>query len=110
MHLSAHAQSDDLVICSAPYSINNIRYYLKNDPSLQVIGYPVDGKTIKSSDLASDFESILKDEERFWLFLNRTYYCDPEGNLRIFFDSHRRRILELERSGIELALYMRDET
>lgn len=105
--LETHAVSSDLIICSAPYTIRNLKYYFNGQGNLQLIGYPNDTRYIKKPQIKSDLETIIGNRKRFWLFLCRTFHSDPEGYIRKYFDAHFRSDFEMKSNGIELIRYQR---
>jgi uncharacterized membrane protein len=103
--LSAHAQTNDLIICNAPYTATTLLYYYNGKNHLNFAGYPADTRYVKSSKLKSDFKNLLGDRDHFWLFLSRTFHSDPYGYTHKYCDENFRRVIELKRSGAELILY-----
>ena len=109
--LSAQAIPNDLVIASAAYTIQNLRYYY-HDKSVRIVGYPqkkdqqaTGALFVKPSQVESDMKKIIGERERFWLFLSRIYHSDPGGYIRKYCDTHFLRDRELKSSGVELVLY-----
>ena len=111
--LSAHALPNDLVIASAAYTSDNLRYYYQGMP-VKIVGYPqkknqleTGARFIEPSRVETDLEAILREQERFCLFLSRTYHSDPHGYIRSYCDVHFNRERELKGSGVDLVLYKR---
>jgi hypothetical protein len=109
--LSAHALPNDLVIASAAYTSDNLRYYYQGMP-VKIVGYPqkknqieTGARFIEPSRVETDLEAIFGERERFWLFLSRTYHSDPHGYIRNYCDVHFNRERELKGSGVDLVLY-----
>lgn len=104
--LENHIQTNDLVICSANYTSDNLEYYCKID--LNIVPYPVDAFLTNPEDVESDLKRIIADRDRFWLFLSRIFHSDPDGYIRKYCEKHFRPTLTRKRSGVELILYQRN--
>jgi hypothetical protein len=109
--LSTHALPDDLVIASAAYTSNNLRYYYQGTP-LEILEYPQvknqllkDPAFVKPTQVASDLGTILQNRNRFWLFLSRTYHSDPNGYIRKYCEENYINERELNANGVNLILY-----
>ena len=107
--LETHAVSNDLVICSAPYTIINLKYYYNGQEDVKLIGYPNDTRYIEKSQLKSDLKKIIGNRKQFWLYLSRTFHSDPKGYIRICCDASFRRVFEFASAGVELILYQQKE-
>ena len=105
--LSAHAQPDDLVICSASYTSSNLAYYSSLNSDLSFIGYPKNLAYVEPSQIEYDLKRVTADKNHFWLFLSRTHHSDPKGYLRKYCENHFLRDLELISNGLELIHYTR---
>ena len=103
--LKTHAVINDLIICSAPYIIKNLEYYINGQENLKLIGYPNDTLYINKPQFKTDLEKIIGNRSRFWLFLSRTFHGDPDGYIRKYCDKKYRRVEEFKNNGVELYLY-----
>lgn len=78
--LKTHAMGNDLVICSAGYTASNLRYYCSRE-DIHFIGYPAKYQLVDPVQIKSDFDKIIAERDRFWLFLSRTFHSDPHGHI-----------------------------
>jgi len=107
--LSLHASPGDLVIASAPYTVDALSYYYP-ERSSRIIGYPDAGTFVDASRIRTDLAALLGQRARFWLFLSRTYHSDPNGALVAYCDSSFHRGQALEGNGIRVILYTRTQS
>ena len=124
-YLSTHAQEHDVVIANAPYTVPSIRHYYHGEPEIRVRGYPppshraspallgkatsgfVHTSYVKPEQVQPDLQALIGEQDRFWLFLSRTYHSDPKGYIRKFLDAKYCRGLPASWPGAELILYHR---
>ena len=106
--LTKQALANDLVICSAPYAVHGLAYYTKRN-DLNIVGYPVKERSVSPSLISSDFRQTINGENRFWLFLSRTFHSDPNGHIVKYCDDRYRRVYALQSNGVELVLYNKKE-
>lgn len=102
--LSTHAMPNDLIICSAAYTDQDLKhYYSRND--LKIVRYPAYTLYVKPNLIEPDIKKIIEGRDHFWLFLSRTFHSDPNGYLRQYCDQHFPRELDFKSIGVELILY-----
>lgn len=102
--LRAHANPNQLLICSAAYTEQTLRYYYgKND--LIIMPYPEDFARVNPIHLRSDLKKITAGRDHFWLFLSRIYSSDPKGYIRNYCETYFERRTAFTSNGVELILY-----
>src|ERR1017187_8204776 len=104
--LTEHAVAGDLVVASAPYTVETLLYYVRGVVPI-VVGYPTREKQVDSSKVAVELATLVGQRQRFWLFLSRTYSSDPNDRLANYCDHHFRTLLTFTGNGVRLALYQR---
>jgi mannosyltransferase len=118
--LAAHADSGDLVVATAPYTVASLKYYVGRD-DVHVVGYPerlkrtamlrkeeTAGRWINPQLVSQDMPELIGHRQRFWLFLSRTYHSDPLGHLAAYCDEHFERVMESSWNGTRLILYSKE--
>lgn len=117
-YLENHYKQNDQIIASAAYTGKNLKFYYNGDYELKVMGYPSneinsnnsDSKTVGAEfvdldHIESDLKYILENQNRFWLFLSRTFHSDPNGLIRSFCETNFKRELHASWNGTELILF-----
>jgi uncharacterized membrane protein len=103
--IASHSTGHELVIVSAPFTAINLRYY---DPGYRtrLARYPpAEQEWVDSARVGSDLGAMLGDEDRFWLFLSRTYDSDPHGYLEEYCEQHFRRGPSYVGTGVRVIRY-----
>jgi hypothetical protein len=122
-HLTAQARAGDLVVATAGYTAQNLRYYY-GGPPITLVAYPGEGgkpalvqgpgfapvvigaRYVVPETVPRDLAELTAGHDRVWLFVSRAYHSDPEGLIAHWLD--RRLCLRAlaKWPGVELRLYV----
>jgi hypothetical protein len=122
-HLTAQARAGDLVVATAGYTAQNLRYYY-GGPPITLVAYPGEGgkpalvqgpgfapvvigaRYVVPETVPRDLAELTAGHDRVWLFVSRAYHSDPEGLIAHWLG--RRLCLRAlaKWPGVELRLYV----
>jgi mannosyltransferase len=120
--LSAEARAGDMVVATAGYTAQNLRYYYAG-PAVTIAAYPgergeavvvegpslapvvIGARYVVPGAVPTDLAELTAGRERVWLFASRTYHSDPEGLIGQWLDRRWCRMLVQRWTGVELRLY-----
>jgi len=123
-YLSARARAGDLVVATAGYTAQNLRYYYTG-PAVTIAAYPaedgghavlqgpglapvvVGARYVVSDAVPADLAELTAGHERIWLFASRTYHSDPAGLIAGWLDHRMCRRTVQRWAGVELRFYER---
>jgi uncharacterized membrane protein len=126
-YLTTQAHAGDLVIATAAYTAQNLRYYY-GGPAVLVTAYPgedgsptlIDGpglapvvvgaRYVVPGDVPQDLRELTLGHDRVWLFASRIYHSDPNGLITEWLDRELCRTTVRQWSGVELRLYSQAAT
>ena len=122
--LTSEAQVGDLILATAGYTAQNLRYYYRGLP-VSLVAYPADGgepvlvqgpglapvvvgaRYVVPRAVPTHMVRLTAGHDRLWVFASRSYHSDPEGRIPGWLD-RRFCLSELRRwPGVELRLYVR---
>jgi 4-amino-4-deoxy-L-arabinose transferase-like glycosyltransferase len=122
-YLTAQARAGDLVVATAGYTAQNLRYYYGGAP-VTLVAYPGEGgkpAVVEGPGLApvvvgaryvvpevvpTDLAQLAAGRARIWLFASRIYHSDPEGLIARWLDRRLCGMTLQEWTGVELRLYV----
>ncbi len=102
--LRTHAMHHDLVMCSAGYTAANLKYYC-NREDINFIAYPPKYQFVDPARIKFDFEQIINERDRFWLFLSRTFHSDPKGDILKYCTENYNIQESYESTGVKLICF-----
>jgi 4-amino-4-deoxy-L-arabinose transferase-like glycosyltransferase len=123
-YLTDQARAGDLVVATAGYTAQNLRYYYAG-PALDVAAYPGDdgrpepvegpgfapvvvgARYVVPDAVPGDLVELTAGHDRVWLFMSRTYHSDPDGLIARWLDRRLCRETSRRWEGVELRLYAR---
>jgi len=121
-YLTGQAQAGDLVVATAGYTAQNLRYYYSG-PAVTVAAYPaergepvlvegpglapvvVGARYVVPDAVPTDLAELTAGHDRVWLFASRTYHSDPQGLIASWLDRRMCRRTLRRWPGVELRLY-----
>jgi hypothetical protein len=122
-YLTAQARAGDLVVATAGYTAQNLRYYYGGAP-VTLVAYPGEGgkpavvegpglapvvigaRYVVSEAVPTDLAELAEGHDRIWLFASRAYHSDPKGLIVRWLDRRLCRRTVRRWAGVELRLYV----
>ena len=122
-YLTAQAQAGDVVVATAGYTAQNLRFYY-GGPAIDLVAYPgQDGKPapvegpgfapvvvgaryVVPEAVPTDLAELAAGHDRIWLFASRAYHSDPQGLIVGWLEGHLCRKAVQAWPGVELRLYV----
>jgi mannosyltransferase len=123
--LATQARPGDLVVATAGYTAQNLRYYYRPGPAVPIAAYPavrgepvlvegpglgpvvVGARYVVPHAVPEHLSRLTAGRERVWLFASRTYHSDPDGLIPAWLNRHLCRTAVRQWPGVELQLYVR---
>jgi hypothetical protein len=122
-YLTAQARAGDLVVATAGYTAQNLRYYYAG-PDVTIAAYPgedggpalvngpgwapvvVGARYVVADAIPTDLARLVAGHDRVWLFASRSYHSDPHGLVARWLDGRLCRDAVRRWAGVELRLYI----
>jgi 4-amino-4-deoxy-L-arabinose transferase-like glycosyltransferase len=122
-YLTAQARPGELVVATAGYTAQNLRYYY-GGPAVTLVAYPGEGgkptvvegpgfapvvigaRYVVPEAVPTDLAKLAAGHDRIWLFASRAYHSDPEGLVAQWLDRRLCRRTLQKWPGVELRLYV----